>query len=57
MTYLPTLAFYFSLLLAPTPNDSLIKRVLDRLASLRQALATMEDLDLTSEQYEAAQEE
>ncbi|GAA5870635.1 hypothetical protein JCM1840_004822 [Sporobolomyces johnsonii] len=51
-TYLPTLAFYFSLLLAPTrPAQSLLDRVLARLSSLRQSLATMEELDLTSAQY------
>ncbi|GAA5976386.1 hypothetical protein JCM21900_001199 [Sporobolomyces salmonicolor] len=51
-TYLPTLAFYFSLLLAPIrPAQSLLDRVLARLSSLRQSLATMEELDLTSAQY------
>ncbi|KWU45189.1 hypothetical protein RHOSPDRAFT_16686 [Rhodotorula sp. JG-1b] len=48
-TYLPTLAFYFSLLLQPTaPEQELVDKVLARLSSLRGALATMEELDLTS---------
>lgn len=57
-TYLPTLAFYFSLLLStPSPSSvtsdpstapSLVEKVLERLSSLREALATMEELDLTS---------
>lgn len=51
-TYLPTLAFYFSLLLSPSPSSDLLSKVLARLSSLRQALATMEELDLTSAQYE-----
>ena len=51
-TYLPTLAFYFSLLLSPSPSADLLTKVLARLSSLRQALATMEELDLTSAQYE-----
>ncbi|GAA5941170.1 uncharacterized protein JCM15063_006390 [Sporobolomyces koalae] len=51
-TYLPTLAFYFSLLLAPTPQPaSLLTKVLNRISSLRQSLATMEELDLTSATY------
>ncbi|GAA6020672.1 hypothetical protein JCM11491_000509 [Sporobolomyces phaffii] len=51
-TYLPTLAFYFSLLLSPTPQpQSLLTKVLGRISSLRQSLATMEELDLTSANY------
>ncbi|ORY73586.1 hypothetical protein BCR35DRAFT_307014 [Leucosporidium creatinivorum] len=54
-TYLPTLAFYFSLLLSPSPSSDLLSKVLARLSSLRQALATMEELDLTSAQYEESE--
>ncbi|GAA5957912.1 hypothetical protein JCM3765_006201 [Sporobolomyces pararoseus] len=51
-TYLPTLAFYFSLLLSPTPQPhSLLTKVLNRISSLRQSLATMEELDLTTASY------
>ncbi|GAA5982102.1 hypothetical protein JCM5350_003456 [Sporobolomyces pararoseus] len=51
-TYLPTLAFYFSLLLSPTPQpQSLLTKVLHRISSLRQSLATMEELDLTTATY------
>jgi len=51
-TYLPTLAFYFSLLLSPTPQpSSLLTKVLNRISSLRQSLATMEELDLTTATY------
>ncbi|GAA5888815.1 hypothetical protein JCM16303_003021 [Sporobolomyces ruberrimus] len=51
-TYLPTLAFYFSLLLSPTPQpQSLLAKVLNRISSLRQSLATMEELDLTTASY------
>ncbi|BGP58439.1 hypothetical protein JCM8202_004264 [Rhodotorula sphaerocarpa] len=57
-TYLPTLAFYFSLLLAPTPPaQDLVDKVLARLSSLRGALATMEELDLTSATYGGAEDE
>lgn len=57
-TYLPTLAFYFSLLLQPTaPEQELVDKVLARLSSLRGALATMEELDLTSATYGAAQDD
>ncbi|GAA5982632.1 hypothetical protein JCM10908_006725 [Rhodotorula pacifica] len=55
-TYLPTLAFYFSLLLGnKAPEQGLVDKVLARLSSLRGALATMEELDLTSATYGAAQ--
>ncbi|GAA6042152.1 hypothetical protein JCM8097_004987 [Rhodosporidiobolus ruineniae] len=59
-TYLPTLAFYFSLLLTPlasrTPSHpQLVESVLARLSSLRQSLATMEELDLTSASYGAVE--
>lgn len=47
-TYLPTLAFYFSLLLTATPPPHLVTKVLARITSLRSALATMEELDLTA---------
>ncbi|GAA5841055.1 hypothetical protein JCM3766R1_006650 [Sporobolomyces carnicolor] len=51
-TYLPTLAFYFSLLLSPTPHpQALLTKVLNRISSLRQSLATMEELDLTTATY------
>jgi U3 small nucleolar RNA-associated protein 3 len=56
-TYLPTLAFYFSLLLSPAPSPDLLTKVLARLSSLRTALATMEELDLTSAQYEDSEED
>ncbi|GAA5875222.1 hypothetical protein JCM3774_004174 [Rhodotorula dairenensis] len=57
-TYLPTLAFYFSILLQPTaPDQDLVDKVLARLSSLRGALATMEELDLTSATYGAAQDD
>ena len=57
-TYLPTLAFYFSLLLAPTPAPSaLVEKVLARLSSLRERLATMEELDLTSTTYGADEDD
>ncbi|POY74965.1 hypothetical protein BMF94_1941 [Rhodotorula taiwanensis] len=54
-TYLPTLAFYFSLLLqpAPGPNQDLVDKVVQRLSSLRGALATMDELDLTTAEYGA----
>ncbi|KAK4048655.1 something about silencing protein 10 [Microbotryomycetes sp. JL201] len=51
-TYLHTLGFYFSILLTAKPPKDLVDKVLLRLSSLRQALATMEELDLTSEKYE-----
>ena len=47
-TYLPTLAFYFSLLLTPNPSTDLLAKVMTRLTSLRSALATMEELELTA---------
>ena len=47
-TYLPTLAFYFSLLLQPAPPAPLVTKVVHRLSAIRKALATMEELDLTS---------
>ncbi|GAA6015930.1 hypothetical protein JCM10207_006810 [Rhodosporidiobolus poonsookiae] len=61
-TYLPTLTFYFSLLLTPLSrraptHDALVEKVLARLSSLRQSLATMEELELTSAQYGAGEEE
>ncbi|KPV73047.1 uncharacterized protein RHOBADRAFT_55286 [Rhodotorula graminis WP1] len=57
-TYLPTLAFYFSLLLAPTPPPAaLVEKVLARLSSLRERLATMEELDLTSTTYGADEDD
>ncbi|GAA6055699.1 hypothetical protein JCM3770_001027 [Rhodotorula araucariae] len=57
-TYLPALAFYFSLLLAPTPAPpALVEKVLARLSSLRERLATMEELDLTSTTYGAEEDE
>ncbi|BGO95981.1 hypothetical protein NBRC10512_005434 [Rhodotorula toruloides] len=57
-TYLPTLAFYFSLLLSPTPApQALIERVIARLSSLRGSLATMEELDLTSATYGAGDDD
>ncbi|GAA5891924.1 hypothetical protein JCM6882_007407 [Rhodosporidiobolus microsporus] len=57
-TYLPLLAFYFSLLLTPLParqpsHDTVVDAVLTRLSSLRQSLATMEELELTSASYGA----
>ncbi|BGP20395.1 hypothetical protein JCM10213_002293 [Rhodosporidiobolus nylandii] len=57
-TYLPTLTFYFSLLLTPlssrtSGHQQLLERVLERLSSLRQSLATMEELELTSASYGA----
>ncbi|GAA5916248.1 uncharacterized protein JCM6883_006284 [Sporobolomyces salmoneus] len=57
-TYLPTLAFYFSLLLSPTPQpQSLLTKVLNRISSLRQSLATMEELDLTTATYGEEEED
>ncbi|BGP27949.1 hypothetical protein Rt10032_c14g5289 [Rhodotorula toruloides] len=57
-TYLPTLAFYFSLLLSPTPvPQTLIDKVIARLSSLRGSLATMEELDLTSATYGAGDDD
>ncbi|GAA5839678.1 hypothetical protein JCM9279_005138 [Rhodotorula babjevae] len=57
-TYLPTLAFYFSLLVAPSPTPpALVEKVLARLSSLRERLATMEELDLTSTTYGADEDE
>ncbi|BGP52033.1 something about silencing protein 10 [Rhodotorula kratochvilovae] len=57
-TYLPALAFYFSLLLAPSPAPpQLVEKVLARLSSLRERLATMEELDLTSTTYGAEEDE
>ncbi|GAA5894799.1 hypothetical protein JCM8208_006075 [Rhodotorula glutinis] len=57
-TYLPTLAFYFSLLVAPSPPPpALVEKVLARLSSLRERLATMEELDLTSTTYGAEDED
>ncbi|KAM0789940.1 hypothetical protein ACM66B_006780 [Microbotryomycetes sp. NB124-2] len=56
-TYLHTLGFYFSILLTSSPSKQLVDKVLSRLSSLRQALATMEELDLTSEKYEQAQDD
>ncbi|GAA5988895.1 hypothetical protein JCM11641_002114 [Rhodosporidiobolus odoratus] len=55
-TYLPTLTFYFSLLLTPLPSrlpshSHLESKVLDRLSSLRGYLATMDELELTSARY------
>ena len=47
-TYLPTLTFYFSLLLTPNPSPDLLARVMARLTTLRSALATMEELELTA---------
>ncbi|GAA5834424.1 hypothetical protein JCM11251_007985 [Rhodosporidiobolus azoricus] len=61
-TYLPLLAFYFSLLLTPLPSrspshDQLVDQVLERLSGLRQSLATMEELELTSASYGGEEEE
>ncbi|KAK4704283.1 U3 small nucleolar RNA-associated protein 3, partial [Phenoliferia sp. Uapishka_3] len=56
-TYLPTLAFYFSLLLTASPSPDLVTKVLDRLSTLRSALATMEELDLTSGQLEDSEDD
>ncbi|GAA5997633.1 rRNA-processing protein SAS10 [Rhodotorula paludigena] len=60
-TYLPTLAFYFSLLLtppsAPPVPRALLEKVLARLSSIRERLATMEELDLTSASYGAELDE
>ncbi|KAK4054008.1 something about silencing protein 10 [Microbotryomycetes sp. JL221] len=57
-TYLHTLGFYFSILLSSNsiPNE-LVSKVLSRLSNLRQALATMEELDLTSDKYEQEDQE
>ncbi|SCZ97912.1 BZ3500_MvSof-1268-A1-R1_Chr3-3g06452 [Microbotryum saponariae] len=49
VTYLPTLTFYFSLLLSPHPSRELLTAVLARLSSLRTALASMEELELTTQ--------
>ncbi|KDE04742.1 hypothetical protein MVLG_04881 [Microbotryum lychnidis-dioicae p1A1 Lamole] len=49
VTYLPTLTFYFSLLLSPHPSRELLTAVLTRLSSLRTALASMEELELTTQ--------
>ncbi|KAM0747311.1 hypothetical protein T439DRAFT_329054 [Meredithblackwellia eburnea MCA 4105] len=59
ITYLPTLAFYFSLLLGSPkpPSPDLMDKVLARLASLRSALATMEELDLTSGRIDEDEDE
>lgn len=51
-TYVPLVAFYFSLLLAPAvgerEDEALVVQVLERIAGVRKALATMEDLDMTA---------